>query len=250
MYRFAKIATICGTLTALTALTACVTPTQPTTSAPAPTPSTQAGTHTGTQASNTNGISVSRYRNVVARMEPIAESACRTRVRTGVNCDFKIVLDQDPSKPSNAYQSQEASGRPVLTFTVAILQDMRNEDEVAFVLGHEAAHHIQGHLTQTRETATIGALAGGALAVLLGGGQAAVDIGSNLGGTVGARAYSKDHELQADSLGARIAHNAGYNALRGAEFFNRIPDPGDRFLGSHPPNADRIATVRRTVASF
>ncbi len=238
MNRFAKLAATTG---ALALLTACVTPTEPTTSAPQTVPTTQ---------STGSGVSVSRYNRVVARMEPIAETICRNRVRTGVNCDFKIVLDPDPNKPSNAYQSLESNGRPVLTFTQAILQDMRNDDEVAFVLGHEAAHHIQGHLAQVRGTATIGAIAGGAIAVLLGGGQAAVDIGSNLGGSVGARAYSKDHELEADAIGARIAHDSGYNALRGAEFFNRIPDPGDRFLGSHPPNAERIATVRRAVASF
>lgn len=196
------------------------------------------------------GISVSRFNRVVSRIEGVAEAACRQRVRTGVNCDFKVVLDQDPREPANAYQSQERGGRPVLTFNVALLDDMRNDDEVAFVFGHEAAHHIAGHLAQTQQTATLGALVGGGLAVLLGGGQSAIDVGANLGGSVGARAYSKEFELEADALGARITHDAGYNPVRGAEFFNRIPDPGDRFLGSHPPNADRIATVRRTAAGF
>jgi hypothetical protein len=27
-----------------------------------------------------------------------------------------------------------------------------------------------------------------------------------------------------------------------------LPDPGDRFLGTHPPNAERKALVRQTVA--
>ncbi len=196
------------------------------------------------------GLSVGQFNQVISQMEWVAENTCQQRVRAGVNCDFKVVLDTDPDQPANAYQSQEKSGRPVLTFTAAILRDMRNDDELAFVVGHEAAHHIQGHLAQTRGTATLGAALGGGLAVLLGGGQSAVDLATNLGGTVGARAYSKEYELQADALGARITHDAGYDPVRGAEFFNRIPDPGDRFLGSHPPNADRIATVRRTAAEF
>ncbi|HAB36898.1 MAG TPA: peptidase M48, partial [Rhodobacteraceae bacterium] len=33
-------------------------------------------------------------------------------------------------------------------------------------------------------------------------------------------------------------------------FFNRIPDPGNRFLGTHPPNSQRIATVERTAAGL
>lgn len=199
---------------------------------------------------SSTGPAATRFRRVVARMEPIAERACRQRVRSTVDCDFKIVLDTDPRQPSNAYQSVDRNNRPVLTFTAALLDEMQNDHELAFVLGHEAAHHIAGHLDEMRQTATLGAVLGGGLAVLLGGGQSAVDIGTNLGGSVGARAYSKDHELEADALGARITHEAGYDPVLGAAFFQRIPDPGDRFLGSHPPNAERIATVRRTAAQF
>jgi len=38
--------------------------------------------------------------------------------------------------------------------------------------------------------------------------------------------------------------------VRGAAFFTQIADPGDRFLGTHPPNAKRIETVRRVNASL
>ena len=33
----------------------------------------------------------------------------------------------------------------------------------------------------------------------------------------------------------------------GTGFFDRLPDPGDRFLGTHPPNAERKAVVAATV---
>ncbi|MFN4204725.1 MAG: peptidase M48, partial [Tabrizicola sp.] len=35
--------------------------------------------------------------------------------------------------------------------------------------------------------------------------------------------------------------------VRGSGFFDRLPDPGDKFLGSHPPNAQRKAQVAATV---
>ncbi|MFT5342626.1 MAG: putative Zn-dependent protease, partial [Paracoccaceae bacterium] len=57
-------------------------------------------------------------------------------------------------------------------------------------------------------------------------------------------------ELEADQLGTVITYYAGYNPLVGAQFFAHIPDPGDRFLGTHPPNAARLATVRRTSAQL
>jgi len=69
-----------------------------------------------------------------------------------------------------------------------------------------------------------------------------------IGAAVGARTYSKDFELEADRLGTIIAARAGYNPVRGAEFFNRVPDPGDQFLGTHPPNAERVRIVQQTAA--
>jgi len=56
--------------------------------------------------------------------------------------------------------------------------------------------------------------------------------------------------LEADRLGTVITARAGFNPVRGAEFFNRIPDPGNRFLGTHPPNAARMEIVRRTAAGL
>ena len=61
---------------------------------------------------------------------------------------------------------------------------------------------------------------------------------------------SKEFELEADALGTIITSRAGYQPVVGAQFFNRIPDPGNRFLGTHPPNSQRIATVERTAAGL
>lgn len=71
-----------------------------------------------------------------------------------------------------------------------------------------------------------------------------------LGAAVGARAYSKEFELEADALGARIAALAGYDPVKGAAYFQRIPDPGNEFLGTHPPNAARIAVVKAVAAAL
>ena len=78
----------------------------------------------------------------------------------------------------------------------------------------------------------------------------AINSAQQIGATVGARTYSKNFELEADALGTRIAHSAGFDPLRGAQFFFRIPDPGDRFLGTHPANGDRLKTVQRVAAGL
>ncbi|MDN3710915.1 M48 family metalloprotease [Paracoccus cavernae] len=67
---------------------------------------------------------------------------------------------------------------------------------------------------------------------------------------MGARYYSRDWELEADYLGAIVALNAGYDPEHGAQFFARIPDPGDRILGTHPSRAARMAQVARAVNDY
>jgi predicted Zn-dependent protease len=182
-------------------------------------------------------------------VEPVAERECRART-SGVNCDFNIAVDDRPDQPANAYQTLDKQGRPVIFFTLGLIADARNADELAFVLGHEAAHHIAGHINRQQQNAVAGAVIFAGLATLSGGSAEAVQNAQRLGAEVGARRYSKDFELEADALGTIITARAGYDPLRGAEFFTRIPDPGDKFLGTHPPNAARIEVVRRTVAGL
>jgi len=189
------------------------------------------------------------FRAVVATVEPVAERECRARM-PGANCDFRIVVDDRPNQPPNAFQTLDGNGRPVIAFTVALIGEARNRDELAFILGHEAAHHIEGHIAKTRQTAIAGAILLGTLASVTGANASGVRTAQDLGATVGARTYSKDYELEADALGTVIAYRAGYDPRRGAEFFFRIRDPGNRFLGTHPPNAERRATVYRTMATL
>lgn len=185
---------------------------------------------------------------VVSRVEPVAESYCRTRGEVR-NCDFRIVVDDRPGQPPNAFQTLDRMGRPVIGFTLALIADARSPDELAFVLGHEAAHHIAGHIPKRKDQALSGALVAGVLAQASGLSPDEVRAAQNMGAEVAARSYSKEFELEADALGAEIALVAGYDPVLGAGFFDRLPDPGDRFLGSHPPNAQRkaqvVATVRR-----
>ncbi|MXQ08669.1 M48 family metalloprotease [Alphaproteobacteria bacterium GH1-50] len=192
--------------------------------------------------------SLADFRAVVGRVEPVAEAACR-QMQPRANCDFRIVLDDRPNQPPNAYQTYDRSGQPIIAFTPALVREMQNRDELAFALSHEAAHHIEGHIAQTQASGTTGALIGTVLGSIVGLDTAGVETAQNIGGTIGARRYSKGFELEADSLGARIALRAGYDPVRGVLYFQRAPDPGDRFLGTHPPNADRITVVRRTVAA-
>lgn len=181
---------------------------------------------------------------VINRIEPVAEAECRRR-RPNTNCDFKIIVDDRRGLPPNAFQTLDRSGRPIIGFTQSLIADARNADELAFILGHEAAHHIAGHIPRTQNNATTGAVLAGILTSLAGADAGVVREAQQVGAAVGARRYSKAFELEADALGTVIAKRAGFDPVLGSQFFNRIPDPGDQFLGTHPPNKERLATVRR-----
>lgn len=188
------------------------------------------------------------FSSVVARVEPVAERTCRQSA-PNLNCDFRIVIDDRPGQPANAYQTLNRNGRPIIAFTVPLIAEARNRDELAFVMAHEAAHHIRGHIARQQQNATVGALVFGQLAGALGAPNS-VETAQQIGATVGARSYSKNFELEADALGTRIAAASGYDPLKGAQFFFRIPDPGNKFLGTHPANADRLRTVQRVASEL
>lgn len=191
-------------------------------------------------------VARSSFATVVRRVQPVAEQMCRERA-PGANCDFQISIDNRPGQPANAFQSVDAQGRPVIGFTLALVNDARNADELAFVLGHETAHHIAGHLGRMQQTAMAGAMLGGLIGAMGGfDPEALQQAGAGLGG----RVYSKNFELEADALGTDIAVRSGFDPVRGAAFFTRLPDPGDQFLGTHPASAQRLDVVRRRAAQL
>lgn len=189
-----------------------------------------------------------QFVRVVKTVEPVAEQVCRERTRD-VTCDFQIVVDDRLGQPPNAFHTLGRNGEPLIAFNLALILAVENEDELAFIMGHEAAHHIAGHIERAKRGATLGAqIFGGAAATISGGDADAIRAGQEFGAALGIRTFSKEFELEADALGTIITQRAGYDPIRGAQFFNRLPDPGNRFLGTHPPNAARIETVRRVAS--
>lgn len=189
------------------------------------------------------------FATVQGRLEPVAEAEC-ARLNPRADCDFQIVVDDRPGMPPNAFQTLDRRGRPILAVTAGLIAEAENEDELALVIAHEASHHIAGHLQELGRTATIGAETFGRIASGVAGATAAsIREAEAIGAQIAIRSYSKEWELEADALGAQVALAAGFDPIRGARFFLRIPDPGDRFLGTHPSNAERIATVRAALGA-
>lgn len=197
------------------------------------------------------------FARVVARVEPAAERMCRQE-RPDVPadlCDYRITLIRDPKAAPNAYQSMGEDGRPDIHLAASLLPMMQSDDEIAFVLSHEAGHYIAGHLSKQGQQQALGAVIGG-LAAAMGnayGLPMSQDEAMNMGASLGGRAYSQTYELEADTLGAFIAARAGYDPERGGAFFQRpeIASAGGLpIFASHPASAQREATVAAAAAEI
>ncbi|RXV61201.1 peptidase M48, Ste24p [Roseovarius sp. A46] len=205
-----------------------------------------------------------RFHRVSRRVEPVAEKFCEAETASldGFDCDVQLAIDRD-AKERNAYFTYR-NDKPKIFMTMPILQDMKNDDEVAFVLGHEYGHLVGQHIQKKKQQAMAGALILGALTAYSNAQAASAGVsydpdavGRNmeLGAAVGSRAYSQTYELESDTLGTRIAKASGYDPVKGAKYFARPEDARTdagnlSFWGTHPPDEKRLATVLAVSAQI
>ncbi|PZQ46664.1 MAG: peptidase M48 [Rhodovulum sulfidophilum] len=201
----------------------------------------------------------SDFRRVAARVEPVAESFCREEHpgAAPIACDFAIGIARDPDMPPNAFQTRDENGRPLIVMSAALLGQMTDDDEIAFVLSHEASHQIADHLSKQQRQQTFGALVFGGLAAAAGqyGGAPASDAqirqAMDMGAFFGGRAYSQTYELEADTLGAFIAARAGYDPARGARIFQSPAlAGGGGLLATHPASEARMRVIDAAAAEI
>lgn len=135
-----------------------------------------------------------------------------------------------------------------------MIEAAKNEGELAGVMAHELSHVALRHSTAqaTKQSSPlnqvlgIGAILGGAVL----GGQTGAAIGSTLYQSVFVLPYSRDYETQADTLGAQIMSNAGYDPRDLANVFKTIEaqSGGSRspeFLSTHPNPENRYENINR-----
>lgn len=156
--------------------------------------------------------------------------------------DFKFTLiDKDII---NAFA---VPGGYVYIYT-GIIKNMKDESELACVLGHEITHVTHHHYrdAMARE-AGLSLL----LQALLGNnsGQLTQLVGQTLG-QLAVLKVSRNNESEADHYGTEYAGNIGRNPLGVAKFFGRMPPEGlAAMLSTHPAPETRVADVEEEVQS-
>ncbi len=139
-----------------------------------------------------------------------------------------------------------------------LLGRMRNEAQLAMLLGHEITHATHRHTYQVVEHAydSTGALAYVSVLSAAGGGnlQSAVTRVGQIMTIAAISGYNRDKEEEADRVGLTLMAQAGYDPREGAEMFARMleaTDPKRRepslLYASHPRMKERVASCRKTA---
>jgi len=147
-------------------------------------------------------------------------------------------------------------GGPIFVHT-GLLRAADNEAQMAGVLAHEISHVALRHATNQASKANLIQLPAILAGVAIGQESMAAQLGQ-MGLGLGLNAvmlkYSRDAESQADALGTRILHDAGYNPIGMADFFEKLAAEGGQrapqFLSSHPDPGNRTQAVLAEIKTL
>ena len=132
-----------------------------------------------------------------------------------------------------------------------LLLRMDNEAQLAAVLGHEIGHYLQRHtveqLRDLKSRAAFGQFMG-----MFG----LVGLVGQLATLAGAFAFSREHEREADRIGVRLVHGAGYDPREASVVWANLldelkanpdadPTKNSVLFATHPPSDERRDNLRQ-----
>jgi len=183
---------------------------------------------------------------VTSYVSRIGQRLARNAGGPGFQYQFKVVNSSD----INAF----ALPGGFVYVNRGVLDNARNEGEIAGVLAHEIWHVSLRHGTHQASKAYLAQAGIGILGGLLGGhvGAGAADVINTVGG-IGLNAlflkYSRDLESQADVRGAQILAASGYSPNDMVSFFQTLErvDSSKKtsWLSDHPAPPDRIQRIQQ-----
>ena len=138
--------------------------------------------------------------------------------------------------------------------TTGLLSLVRNDDQLAAVLGHEVGHTVAQHAAERYSQTAATNLGLGVLQGAAGDyAQAAGAIGG-LGAQLGVLLpFSRRHELEADRLGVDYLQRAGYRPSEAIALWRLMAQQrqgsNPEFASTHPSDASRIAALEQYIAS-
>ena len=185
---------------------------------------------------------------------------CRT-VGTDACAPIRIYLLRTPAFNAGMYPTG------MMVINSGLLLRMRDEAQLAAILGHEFTHYTHRHQIQSFRDAKAKANAATWLSFLPVGGLAAAAAASvaQLGLAASIFSFSREMEAEADATSVPLMAKAGYDAGQAWRVWEQLraeqdataaarntksrKDKHGGIFGSHPPTAERLATLRTLAAN-
>ena len=143
-----------------------------------------------------------------------------------------------------------------IAFYYGILQQLQlSDDEVAMIMGHEAAHALREHARERmgKTAVTHGAARlGGAIAAGVFGIDPRLTDGLARGGAnLLTLEFSREDETEADLVGMELAARAGYDPRAGVTLWQKMSAANKgappQWLSTHPSGSTRIAQIEKNL---
>ena len=202
--------------------------------------------------------------NEVERQMPILNDADATRYVERIGQKLVASIPRDLRQPAFNYRFKWVNASDINAFALpggpmyvnrGMIEAAKTEGEMAGVMAHEISHVALRHATAQATKASSASSTLRNLGLILGGavlgGQAGAQVGAGIAGTFMLK-YSREYETQADTLGAQIMADAGYDPRDLANMFRTIEQQskgsGPEWLSSHPNPGNRYENINREAS--
>ena len=182
-------------------------------------------------------------------VQRVGISLAQASERPALPWTFRVVDDPTP----NAF----AAPGGFIFITRGLLAMMRNEAELATVLGHEIGHVTARHSVSMMSKAQLGQIGLGVGSIIS---PTVAQFGELAAGGLQLLflSYSRDDERQADDLGYRYALTQGYDVREMVKVFVSLQQtsklagdsPIPNWLSSHPYPAERIVRIDKRIETL
>ncbi len=210
--------------------------------------------------------SSAHYKNRVAkiakRLQKSAKSLCD--ISEYNPCNFEVNYSNEDTVNAYAHENNK------ITVFKGFLQYLKNDEEMAALIGHEMGHHLANHNEEQLQNAQTGAAVSGIVTALLIGAanannpyynsyqqqqdQQALEDMMVAGFELGKMSYSKEQEKEADLLAAYLLRHARYDLKKAQNLMyvmskidaDEVPGKA-ALLSSHPPSSARVVAWEKTI---
>ena len=176
----------------------------------------------------------------------IAEATIERHPEIAGRFEWEVVLLDD----ENVANAWALPGGKMAVYS-GILPYTQNEDGLAVVLGHEAAHAIARHGGENMSRAgLVSVLSVGTSLATDGEYDEVISAAGAAYGLLGEPAFSRSQESEADELGLFITAQAGYDPRMAITLWERMAARGGgvpEFLSTHPSEATRISRLEAAM---